>query len=81
MKPLSNKVLVQKISASKETDWGFTLKRSDGPDQAKVISIGPDVTTISVGDVALVDWNDSVKVNDDTYLLTEDKFIGVFEND
>lgn len=79
--PIKNKVIVLKVSGTKQTASGIILKRSDEPDTAKVIAIGPDVEVIAVGDSCLVDWNKSEKVDEFRFILPEDAFIGVFENE
>lgn len=63
IKPLKDKVLVSRIAAEKQTEFGIILKSSDGPDKALVEAIGPKVDEVSVGDEVLINWNGAVKVS------------------
>ena len=69
IRTLGNKIAVTRIAASKETESGIILKRSDEPDRAKVEVIGPDVDEVQVGDILLVNWNEAVKVEGEYYVL------------
>ena len=62
--PLSNKILIKRIEGSKQTDSGIILKRTEEPDRAEVIAIGPDVDEVEVGDIVLLDWNTAIKSGD-----------------
>ena len=57
IRPLGNKVVVERIAAEKATSSGIILKRTDVPDKAKILAIGPDVDDVVIGEVALVNWN------------------------
>jgi len=61
MKPLQNKVLIERILGEKMSMGGIILHRSDAPDYAKVLAIGPDVDEVYVGETVLVNWNSAVK--------------------
>ena len=61
--PLKDKVLVSRIAAEKQTEFGIILKSSEGPDKALVESIGPKVDEVAVGDEVLINWNGAVKVS------------------
>ena len=61
--PLKDKVLVSRIAAEKQTEFGIILKSSEGPDKALVEAIGPKVNEVSVGDEVLINWNGAVKVS------------------
>jgi len=63
IKPLKDKILVSRIAAEKQTEFGIILKSSEGPDKALVESIGPKVDEVSVGDEVLINWNGAVKVS------------------
>jgi co-chaperonin GroES (HSP10) len=62
--PLSNKILIKRIEGSKQTDSGIILKRTEEPDRAEVMAIGPDVDEVEVGDIVLLDWNTAIKSGD-----------------
>jgi co-chaperonin GroES (HSP10) len=61
--PLKDKVLVSRIAAEKQTEFGIILKSSDGPDKALVEAVGPKVDEVSIGDEVLINWNGAVKVS------------------
>jgi chaperonin GroES len=62
--PLKNKVVVERVEEPKTTPSGIILQCTDEPDKAKVISVGPDVDEVSVGDVVLLDWKATTKIED-----------------
>lgn len=64
IKPLKNRVLVERIEANKTTSSGIILARSDEPEYAKILALGDEVEDVSVGDVVLLDWNAAVKIED-----------------
>ena len=79
MRPLQNKVIVERIEQTNTTSSGIIIKGSTGePDRAKVISAGPDANEVSEGDVVLLDWNRAVK-SGDFYVVTEDNIVFVYE--
>lgn len=63
IKPLKDKVLISRIAAEKQTEFGIILKSSEGPDKALVEAIGPKVDEVSVGDEVLINWNGAVKAS------------------
>ena len=81
--PLKSKIAVIKLKNKLETESGIALIRSTGEvDKAKVISIGPDVTTVSENDILLIDWNKAsmTKIGDNPiYLINEDDVVAVYE--
>lgn len=78
MKPLHNKVIVERIPGQTTTPSGIVLNYSNEPDRAKIIAIGPDVTQVSVGEIVLLDWNKTVR-GGDYYVITEDNIVFVYE--
>ena len=80
IRPLNNKVIVERIAAEKETSSGIILKSTDGPDRAKIIAIGPDVTDVAVGEVALINWNKASKAEGDTYVIPVDEIVFIYED-
>lgn len=81
MRPLHNKVLIERIAAEKMSAGGIVLQRSDGPDKAKIVAVGPDAKEVSVGEVALINWNAAVKTSGEQYVVPEDHIILVFEEE
>jgi len=57
IKPLHDKVLIERLENIKETASGIILRHSEEPDRAKVLAIGPQVTEVQVGDVVQPDWS------------------------
>jgi len=79
--PLHDKIIVQRLEKVNQTASGIILKSSPEPDRAKVVSIGPDVEEISIGDEILVNWNGAIKVKDDLYTLKVEHVVAVFETE
>jgi co-chaperonin GroES (HSP10) len=77
IKPLGNRIVVERVEGSKQTDSGIILKSSNEPDKAKVISIGPDVNEVEVGDTVLLNWNAAVK-SSDYYVITIDHVVFIY---
>jgi co-chaperonin GroES (HSP10) len=77
MKPLQNKVIVQRIQNQAVSSAGIILNRSEEPDRAKVIAIGPDIDEVSVDDVVLLDWNKAIK-SGDFYVITVDNIVFIY---
>lgn len=61
---MSNKIVIKRIEGSKQTESGIILKRTEEPDRAEVLAIGPDVDEVQVGDIVLLDWNVAIKSGD-----------------
>ena len=72
IKPLHDKVLIERIENVKETASGIILKHSEEPDRAKVLAVGPDVTEVQVGDVVQPDWGKAAAVQDYFVVKIED---------
>jgi co-chaperonin GroES (HSP10) len=81
--PLNNKVAVVRLKNKLETDSGIVLTRSTGEvDKAKVIAVGPEVTSVKLNDVLLIDWNKaSVNTLDGVpiYMIPEEHIVAVYE--
>ena len=77
IKPLGNRIVIERVEGSKQTESGIILKSSDEPDKAKVVSIGPKVDEVEVDDVVLVNWNAAVK-SGDYYVITIDHVVFIY---
>jgi co-chaperonin GroES (HSP10) len=75
--PLGNRIVIERLEGSKKTESGIILKSSDEPDRAKVISIGPKVDEVEVGDIVLLNWNAAVK-SGDYYVITIDHVVFIY---
>lgn len=84
LKPIKKNIIVTIIEKEKVTASGIILKHADAEEVSKgtVLSIGPDVTLIEVGQVILPNWNKAVKTKfDDTdyFIVNEDDVVLIFE--
>jgi co-chaperonin GroES (HSP10) len=84
LKPIRNNVIVELIEKKLETDSGIILKSTDPAEvnRALVLSAGPDVEDIKVGDTILPNWNKARKTiyeREDYYVVCEDDVVLVFE--
>jgi chaperonin GroES len=61
IKPLHDKILIERLETIKETSSGIILRHSEEPDKAKVLAVGPDVNEVQVGDTVQPDWGKTVK--------------------
>jgi chaperonin GroES len=78
IKPLGNRIVVERLEASKTTESGIILRSTPDPDRAKVLAVGPLVDEVEVGDVVLVNWNAAVK-SGDYYVITIDHVVFIYE--
>ena len=72
IKPLHDRVLIERLDSVKETASGIILKHSEEPDRAKVIAVGPEVTEVSAGDVVQPDWGKCAKLQEFFIVKIED---------
>lgn len=77
--PLGNKILVERIAAEKQTSTGIILQSSNEPDRAKILAIGPDVDEVSVGDIALIDWNKVSKVDGEKFIISIENVVLIYQ--
>lgn len=86
MKPTGNNLLLQTIEVNQSSASGIVLSPMSAPkgmieEFAKVIAVGPDVTTAKVGDtVYFKEYNlDRIQTgsftNPDTHVFLDEKFI------
>ena len=78
MTPLRDNIIVERIAAEKQTASGIILKRTEEPDRAKVIAIGPKVDEVQIDDELLVNWNKAVKVEGENYVLPITEVIFIY---
>ena len=72
IKPLHDKVLIERLENVKQTASGIILRHSEEPDRARVLAVGPDVTEVQVGDIVQPDWGKSVAVQEYFVVKIED---------
>lgn len=83
--PIQDKVLVELIEKDTVTAGGIVLTRADPAEanRGKVLSVGPLVVDVSVGDVILPNWNKATKIKSDgkdAYIVKEEDIVLVFED-
>ena len=79
MRPLHDKVLVERIPGETTTASGIVLRTSEEPDRALIIDIGPEVKEVSVGETVLLDWNKAIKTAGELYVIKEENIVFVYE--
>jgi co-chaperonin GroES (HSP10) len=79
MKPLHNKIIVERIAGETTTTSGLILRHTEEPDRARILAIGPDVTEVSVGEVCLLNWNAAIKAQGDTFAISIEHVVFVYE--
>ena len=80
MRPLHDKVLIERIAAEKVSAGGIVLRTTEEPDRAKILAVGPDANEVAVGEVVLLNWNAATKAGDN-YIVPEDHIVLVFEEE
>lgn len=79
IKPLGNKVAVERIAGEKSTASGIILRSTQDPDRAVITAIGPDVTEVNIGDQVLLNWNMATKFDGEMYIIPITEVIFVYE--
>jgi len=70
MKPLRDNIIVKRVAHERKTSSGLILQSNAGePDKAEVVSVGPKVDEVSIGDLLLINWNKAVKIQDEEYII------------
>jgi co-chaperonin GroES (HSP10) len=77
MIPLNNNVIVKRSEKKLTTESGIILQRNDDADFADVISVGPDVVDVTVGEKVLLDWNKAIKIDKENFKISVDNIIAV----
>ena len=79
MKPLKNYIVVGEVAVEKQTSGGIILTQEvvTGSKPAKVIAVGPDVSTVSVGDLIAIKWAESLPVteNGSQFAIISEEFV------
>jgi co-chaperonin GroES (HSP10) len=80
--PLKANVIIERIKKDEMTAGGIVLPGGDRDeaDRATVIAIGPEVTSVQVGDEVLVNWNKTSGFGEDKFRVAEEEIIGIFED-
>lgn len=78
-KPLNKNVLVSRIEPKMETESGIILKSPLEPDRALILAIGSEVTEVSVGEEAILDWNKSKELEKNIYMVPVEEIVLIIE--
>ena len=82
---LKNNVAVELIEKEKVTPSGLILSAADPTEANKgvVVAIGPDVTSVQVGDIVLPNWNGNTgkftHEDQDLWIIPEKQIVGIFD--
>jgi co-chaperonin GroES (HSP10) len=83
IKPIRNNVVIEKLETSNVTNSGIVIAGSlHEADRAMVISIGPEVIDVKVGDVLLVNWKESKVATfggEEIFVISEEHIIAVLD--
>ena len=79
MQPTRDNIIVNRIQNERKTESGLILQSNNGqPDKAQVVSVGPKVDEVQVGDTILINWNQATKIEGDTYVVPISEVIFVY---
>jgi chaperonin GroES len=81
MRPLKKRVIIKRKAVENATESGIIVKAdSQAPEQAVVISLGPDCDCgLKIDDQVLLDWRGAIKFKEDFYVVDENNIIAVVE--
>lgn len=82
MKPTSNKILIEADKPKTKTDGGLYIPEQDWktlPPTGTVMAIGPDVTTVKVGDRVLFERYGAITVKDESKLCLEQHIMAILD--
>jgi len=85
IKPMKDRVLVAENNSETKTESGIILEGATSVRESKratVLAIGPDVTSVKVGDVVLLEWHKAqvVKIGDaQRAMVKEEEIVAVFD--
>jgi co-chaperonin GroES (HSP10) len=85
VRPLGKKVLIAENKQDNQTHSGIIIESAQGLGESKrgtVLAIGPDCTSVAVGDVVLLMWNKAQVVTIDgaqRVMILEEDIVAVLE--
>ncbi len=79
MAPTLNNVIIKRIPGSTVTDTGIILKTTLEQDRGEVLSIGPDVNEVSIGDIVFLNWNSATKIDDEVFVVSVNEIVFIYE--
>lgn len=70
LKTIKKRCIIEQIQAEKVSAGGIVLQNDQDPNpQARVLSVGGEVTEVKVGDIICVDWRYVVQVKSGDHKL------------
>lgn len=78
MTPTQNNVIIKRIPGSTVTDTGIILKTTLEQDRGEVLSIGPDVNEVSIGDTVFLNWNSATKIDDEIFVVSVNEIVFIY---
>ena len=78
MTPTQNNVIIKRIPGSTVTDTGIILKTTLEQDRGEVVSIGPGVSEVSIGDIVFLNWNATTKIDDEMFVVSVNEIIFIY---
>jgi len=84
LRAIKNNVILELVEKEKVTTGGIILQKAD-PTEANrgvVITVGPEVTLVEIGQEVLPNWNAAKKMKFDEqnlYVVSEDEIVLIFE--
>ena len=84
LRPIKSNVIIELIEKEKVTASGIILKSADPAQVSKglILSIGPDVDLVKVGEVVLLNWNNAKRTkyeDKDLFIASQDEIILIFD--
>lgn len=67
--PQNNYIIVRKEAPTTTTASGIILSAPQGADNAKVIAVASDITSVKEGDTLMLRWGNALKIDGDTYAV------------
>jgi co-chaperonin GroES (HSP10) len=67
--PQNNYIIVRKEAATTSTASGIILTTAQGADNAKVVAVAADITSVKEGDTLLIRWSNALKIDGDLYAV------------
>jgi co-chaperonin GroES (HSP10) len=67
--PQNNYIIVRKEAPTTTTSSGIILTVAQGADNAKVVAVAADITSVKEGDIVMIRWSNALKVDGDIYAI------------
>jgi co-chaperonin GroES (HSP10) len=67
--PQNNFIIVRKEAPTTTTSSGIILTVAQGADNAKVVAVPAEITSVKEGDTLMLRWSNALKIDGDTYAV------------